>query len=90
MKNNREMEIFAGGFGNQYGIETQILAFVYGLIGMSVVFLATQPPAVDTSKSPVKARVMVVIGVVMFVVVYSYLLKVFRNKIGYYPYSLLL
>ncbi|KAK3937923.1 oligosaccharyl transferase subunit [Diplogelasinospora grovesii] len=76
---------FAGGFQNQYGMETQIVAAMYGVLSFAVISLAVKVPRIA---DPNAQRVAVLAwGGVMFVM-YSFLLSVFRIKNGGYPFSL--
>ncbi|KAI1179283.1 OST3/OST6 family protein [Nemania sp. FL0916] len=76
---------FAGGFQSQYGLETQIVAFIYGLLSFATISLALKAPR--TQDSHVQQIMVIAWGVVM-TVMYSYLLSVFRVKNGGYPFRL--
>ncbi|KAI1184033.1 OST3/OST6 family protein [Nemania serpens] len=76
---------FAAGFQNQYGLETQIIAFIYGLLSFATISLALKAPR--TQDSHVQQIMVIVWGVVM-TATYSYLLSVFRVKNGGYPFKL--
>ncbi|KAM3518223.1 hypothetical protein MY4038_010151 [Beauveria bassiana] len=76
---------FAGGFQNQFGLETQIVAAIYGLLSFCTITLATKVPRMTDAKTQ---QVTVLIwGAVLFLM-YSFLLSVFRFKNVGYPFSL--
>ncbi|KAI2625730.1 hypothetical protein GGR54DRAFT_592753 [Hypoxylon sp. NC1633] len=76
---------FAGGFQSQYGLETQIVAFMYGVLSFATISLAVKVPRIQDSK--MQQLSVVVWGAVM-VIMYSFLLSVFRVKNGGYPFKL--
>ncbi|KAI1345058.1 OST3/OST6 family protein [Xylariaceae sp. FL0016] len=76
---------FAGGFQNQFGLETQIVAFIYGLLSFATISLALKVPRTQDAKTQ---QVLVIIWAVVLVVMYSFLLSVFRVKNGGYPFKL--
>lgn len=76
---------FAGGFSNQFGMETQIVAAMYGTLSFATIALALRVPRMS---DPKKQQLAVFIwGGVMFGM-YSFLLSVFRIKNGGYPFHL--
>lgn len=76
---------FAGGFSNQYGLETQIIAAIYGLLSFATISLALKVPRIADSRTQQVA--VLVWGGVIFLM-YSFLLSVFRVKNGGYPFWL--
>ncbi|TVY86930.1 Magnesium transporter protein [Lachnellula willkommii] len=76
---------FAGGFSNQNGLETQILAAIYGLLSFATISLALKVPRITDVKTQ-QVAVIVWSGVIF--VMYSFLLSVFRMKNGGYPFWL--
>lgn len=76
---------FAGGFQNQYGLETQIVAALYGILSFAAISLALKVPRISDPQSQTLAA-FVWSGVVFLV--YSFLLSVFRIKNGGYPFYL--
>lgn len=76
---------FASGFQNQYGLETQIVAAVYGVLALSGISLAIKVPRMSDPKT--QGVAIVAWGSILFVV-YSLLLSVFRGKNVGYPFSL--
>ncbi|KAI2630032.1 OST3/OST6 family protein [Xylaria nigripes] len=76
---------FAGGFQNQYGLETQIVAFMYGILSFATISVALKAPR---TKDPNVQQIMVIGWGIVLVVMYSFLLSVFRNKNGGYPFKL--
>jgi len=76
---------FAGGFSNQFGLETQIVAAMYGLLSFATISLALKVPRIADPRTQQIA--VIVWGGVIFVM-YSFLLSVFRIKNGGYPFWL--
>ncbi|TVY45092.1 Magnesium transporter protein [Lachnellula occidentalis] len=76
---------FAGGFSNQNGLETQILAAIYGLLSFATISLALKVPRITDPKTQ-QVAVIVWSGVIFGM--YSFLLSVFRMKNGGYPFWL--
>ncbi|KAF7546153.1 hypothetical protein G7046_g9382 [Stylonectria norvegica] len=76
---------FASGFQSQFGMETQIIAALYGVLSFCAIALAVKVPRIPSAKSQQVA--VIAWGGVMFLV-YSFLLSVFRIKNGGYPFSL--
>ncbi|KAG8532619.1 uncharacterized protein KY384_002496 [Bacidia gigantensis] len=76
---------FAGGFSNQFGMETQIIAAIYGTLSFATIALALRVPRMT---DPKRQQVAVIVwGSVMFGM-YSFLLSVFKVKNGAYPFHL--
>ncbi|KAF4835994.1 Magnesium transporter protein 1 [Colletotrichum siamense] len=76
---------FAGGFQNQFGLETQIVAAIYGVLAFCAISLTVKVPRIGDSKTQQVA--VLAWGGVLFLM-YSFLLSVFRIKNGGYPFSL--
>lgn len=76
---------FAGGFQNQFGLETQIIAAIYGLLSFCTITLAVKVPRMTDAKTQQVA--VLIWGAVLFLM-YSFLLSVFRFKNAGYPFSL--
>ncbi|KAL5332676.1 hypothetical protein BJX70DRAFT_383492 [Aspergillus crustosus] len=76
---------FAGGFSNQFGMETQIIAAMYAVLSFSAIALAMKVPRIVDKKSQ---QVAVIIWGVALLGTYSFLLSVFRAKNGGYPFFL--
>ncbi|QPG98156.1 hypothetical protein C2857_007317 [Epichloe festucae Fl1] len=76
---------FIGGFQNQVGLETQIIAAMYGLLSFCTIALATKVPRMTNPKS--QSVAVLIWGAAMFFI-YSFLLSVFRIKNSSYPFSL--
>ncbi|CAD6576916.1 MAG: oligosaccharyl transferase subunit ost3/OST6 [Tremellales sp. Tagirdzhanova-0007] len=76
----------AGGYQNQLGLESQVVAATYGLLGFTIIALTIFVPA---QSSPVKQRIGVYIWLGMLLVVFSLLMKLFKLKNGGYPFMLL-
>ncbi|KAF3056094.1 60S ribosomal protein L18-B [Trichoderma lentiforme] len=75
----------AGGFQSQLGLETQIVAAIYGILSFCAITLAVKVPRMADSKTQ---QVAVVVWSITLFLVYSFLLSVFRVKNGGYPFSL--
>ncbi|KAJ5627596.1 hypothetical protein N7528_005023 [Penicillium herquei] len=76
---------FAGGFQNQFGLETQIVAAIYAVLSFSTIALAIKVPRMEDSKGQQLA--VLIWGGVLFGT-YSMLLSVFKFKNGGYPFYL--
>jgi len=76
---------FAGGFSNQYGLETQIVAAMYGVLSFATISLAIKVPRMS---DPRTQQVAVLIWGGVIFLMYSFLLSVFRIKNGGYPFWL--
>ncbi|KAL3469467.1 hypothetical protein BJX99DRAFT_241248 [Aspergillus californicus] len=76
---------FAGGFSNQFGMETQIIAAIYAVLSFSAIALAMKVPRIADNKSQ---QLAVVIWGAVLLGTYSFLLSVFRAKNGGYPFFL--
>jgi len=76
---------FAGGFQSQYGLETQIIAAMYGLLSFATIALALKVPRIA---DPGMQQIAVFIWVTVMFLMYSFLLSVFRIKNGGYPFWL--
>jgi len=81
----RQPVFFAGGFQNQHGIETQIVALLYSICSYAVVLLSTRVTKID---NPIFQRLAIYFGLVLFVVGYSVVLALFNKKHEGYPYAL--
>ncbi|PNY27751.1 Magnesium transporter protein 1 [Tolypocladium capitatum] len=80
-----KVSLFPPSFQTQFGLETQIVAAIYGLLAFGTIALATRIPCMTNP------RAQLVTGVVWCVVMMamnSFLLSVFRIKNGGYPFSL--
>ncbi|KAL2178302.1 uncharacterized protein P884DRAFT_268977 [Thermothelomyces heterothallicus CBS 202.75] len=76
---------FAGGFQNQYGLETQIVAALYGILTLSSISLAVKVPRIG---DPRYQGIAFVAWFGVMVLVYSLLLSIFRGKNPGYTFSL--
>ncbi|CAN9176297.1 unnamed protein product [Alternaria alternata] len=79
------MSYFAGGFSNQYGLESQIVAAIYGVLAFAAISLAIKVPRIKDARAQSFA-VFLWTGVLFCM--YSFLLSVFRLKNGGYPFYL--
>ncbi|EST09022.1 Oligosaccharyl transferase complex, subunit OST3/OST6 [Kalmanozyma brasiliensis GHG001] len=78
-------EYFAGGFQNQYGVETQIVAAIYSLLAFSFIALTVLVPA---QRDPTRQRAGVYVWSAIFLATFSLLFYVFRTKNPSYPFRL--
>ncbi|OQD73301.1 hypothetical protein PENDEC_c016G02775 [Penicillium decumbens] len=76
---------FAGGFQNQFGMETQIIAAIYAVLSFATIALAVKVPRMEDVKGQQLA--VLIWGAVLFGT-YSLLLSVFKAKNGGYPFYL--
>ncbi|KAK0701498.1 hypothetical protein B0T21DRAFT_378771 [Apiosordaria backusii] len=76
---------FASGFQSQYGLETQIVAALYGLLSLAGISLAIKVPRIRDAKTQ---GVAVLAWGGIFYFTYAFLLSVFRGKNPGYPFRL--
>ncbi|KAJ5121192.1 uncharacterized protein N7515_009153 [Penicillium bovifimosum] len=76
---------FAGGFQNQFGLETQIVAAIYAVLSFATIVLALKVPRMEDVKGQ---QLAVVIWATVLFVTYGFLLSVFKAKNGGYPFYL--
>ncbi|KAF2688044.1 hypothetical protein K458DRAFT_485189 [Lentithecium fluviatile CBS 122367] len=76
---------FAGGFSNQFGLESQIVAAIYGVLSFATISLALKVPRIKDSRAQ-QFAVFLWSGVLLCM--YSFLLSVFRMKNGGYQFWL--
>ncbi|KAF1967528.1 magnesium transporter protein-like protein 1 precursor [Bimuria novae-zelandiae CBS 107.79] len=76
---------FAGGFSNQFGLESQIVAAMYGVLSFATISLALKVPRIANSRAQ-QFAVFLWSGVLLCM--YSFLLSVFRQKNGGYQFWL--
>ncbi|KAL7414619.1 putative dolichyl-diphosphooligosaccharide-protein glycotransferase [Mrakia frigida] len=76
----------AGGFSNQYGAESQVVAVIYGVLAFTFVALSNLVP---TLRDPAKQKIGVILWVGVMLLVFSILLNIFKIKNGSYPFKLL-
>jgi len=75
----------AGGFSNQFGMETQIVAVVYAVLAFCAISLAMKMPRVT---DPTKQKAGILIWNAVLLCTFSFLLGLFRQKNGGYPFYL--
>jgi oligosaccharyltransferase complex subunit gamma len=76
---------FAGGFSNQFGLESQIIAAIYGVLAFATISLALKVPRIADARAQ-QFAVFLWSGVLLCM--YSFLLSVFRTKNGGYQFWL--
>lgn len=76
---------FAGGFSNQFGLESQIVAAIYGVLAFATISLALKVPRIADSRAQ-QFAVFLWSGILLCM--YSFLLSVFRTKNGGYQFWL--
>ncbi|KAF2268571.1 hypothetical protein CC78DRAFT_530015 [Lojkania enalia] len=76
---------FAGGFSNQFGLESQIVAAIYGILAFATISLALKAPRIADARAQ-QFAVFLWSGVLLCM--YSFLLSVFRTKNGGYQFWL--
>ncbi|CAA9956828.1 hypothetical protein CFE70_000417 [Pyrenophora teres f. teres 0-1] len=79
------LSYFAAGFSSQYGIESQIIAAMYGVLSFAAISLALKVPRI---KDPRAQSFAVFLWTGVLLGMYSFLLSVFRIKNGGYPFWL--
>ncbi|ROW07576.1 hypothetical protein VPNG_06848 [Cytospora leucostoma] len=83
--NRGQISFIAAGFQSQFQIESQIIAFLYGILAFVTIGLADRAPRVASPKLQ-SAIVLVYVGIGF--ALYSFLLSIFRIKNGGYPFAL--
>ncbi|EEQ28502.1 oligosaccharyl transferase subunit ost3/OST6 [Microsporum canis] len=76
---------FAGGFQTQFGLESQIIAAIYGVLSLGSIALAMKAPRI---LDPQSQRVTIILWSAVTWVMYSFLISVFRGKNASYPLSI--
>ncbi|KAF3939367.1 hypothetical protein ABW19_dt0206850 [Dactylella cylindrospora] len=82
---NGGIAYIAGGFQNQYGLETQIIAVVYAVLAFSTISLCLKMPRIE---SAAKQKVAVMVWNLVLLVLFSFLMSIFKMKNGAYPFFL--
>ncbi|KAI8577833.1 hypothetical protein K450DRAFT_250248 [Umbelopsis ramanniana AG] len=82
---NGQINYIANGFQQQLGMESQVVAVIYGILSFSVVSLAITVPRLEKTKQ----RYAVWIWMGCILVVFSFLMNLFKIKNGGYPFKLL-
>ena len=77
----------SGGFQYQFGIETQIMSGLYALCALAVVLLVTEVPRM---KRTVLQHILAYTAMALFVIGFSVILFIFRQKNTSYPFKLIL
>lgn len=75
----------AGGFSNQFGLETQIVAVIYAILSFATISLAMKTPRIE---DPARQKAAIVIWNVVLLVAFSFLMNLFKQKNGSYPFFL--
>ncbi|EPS31276.1 hypothetical protein POX_h09572 [Penicillium oxalicum] len=76
---------FAGGFQNQFGLETQIVAAIYAVLSFATIALALKVPRMEDVNGQ---QLAVMIWAAVLFATYSFLISVFKIKNGGYPFWL--
>ncbi|KAK2867863.1 hypothetical protein FQN49_003392 [Arthroderma sp. PD_2] len=76
---------FSGGFQTQLGLESQIVAAIYGVLSLGTIALAMKAPRI---LDPQSQRVTIILWSAVTWVMYSFLISVFRGKNSSYPLSI--
>jgi len=76
---------FAGGFQNQFGAETQIVAAMYGVLAFATISLALKVPRMT---DPRAQQIAVIAWAGIILGMYSFLISIFRIKNAGYPFWL--
>ncbi|KAF2877798.1 magnesium transporter protein-like protein 1 precursor [Massariosphaeria phaeospora] len=79
------MNYFAGGFSNQFGLESQIVAAMYGVLSFATISLALKVPRIADARAQ---QIAVFLWSGVLLCMYSFLLSVFRMKNGGYQFWL--
>ncbi|KAL1956534.1 hypothetical protein VTO42DRAFT_7098 [Malbranchea cinnamomea] len=76
---------FAPGYSSQLGLESQIVAATYGVLSFATIALAMKTPHIADVKAQ---QASVILWILVFWIMYSFLLSSFRTKNGAYPFYL--
>jgi len=76
---------FASGFQNQFGLESQIIAAIYGVLAFAAISLALKVPRIA---DPRVQQFAVILWSGVILCTYSFLLSIFRTKNGGYTFWL--
>ncbi|EWC46513.1 hypothetical protein DRE_04236 [Drechslerella stenobrocha 248] len=82
---NGGLSYIAGGFSNQFGLETQIVALVYAVLAFSSIALCLKMPRLETAS---KQKIAVMAWNLVVLVMFSFLMSVFKMKNNSYPFFL--
>ncbi|KAI0362215.1 oligosaccharyl transferase subunit OST3/OST6 family [Trametes cingulata] len=77
----------APGYQNQFGQETQVISFIYGLLSLAFLMLTLVTPY---QTNPYRQRLQVYLWSGVILVMFSVLISLFRVKNRGYPFKLLL
>ncbi|CDH55709.1 dolichyl-diphosphooligosaccharide-proteinglycotransferase [Lichtheimia corymbifera JMRC:FSU:9682] len=83
---NGKMNFVAGGFQQQLGLESRIVAAIYGILAMATVALAVFVPKI---KDKQHQRISTYVWVMCIFIVFSGLMNLFKLKNGAYPFRIL-
>ncbi|KAL0638867.1 oligosaccharyl transferase subunit ost3/OST6 [Maublancomyces gigas] len=75
----------AGGFSNQYGLETQIVAVMYAVLSFATISLAMKTPRIE---DPGRQKAAIIIWNAVMLCAFSFLMNLFKQKNGSYPFYL--
>jgi len=75
----------AGGFSNQFGMETQIVALVYAVLAFAAISLGLKMPRIE---DPGRQKIAVWLWNAVLLVAFSFLMSLFRQKNSGYPFYL--
>lgn len=76
----------APGYSNQYGVETQLIAALYGITAFAAYTLAFTVSRLD---DPVRQRIAIYVWLGVLLTTSSFLMNIFRMKNGGYPFKFL-
>jgi oligosaccharyltransferase complex subunit gamma len=86
ISNKGQISYISQGFSQQLGLESQIVAVIYGILAFSTASLAISVPRLPSAS---KQRVAVYVWMGCVFVVFSFLMQLFKIKNGGYPFNLL-
>ncbi|KAI8868891.1 hypothetical protein GQ42DRAFT_170348 [Ramicandelaber brevisporus] len=82
-----EPEMFARGISKQYGVETQIMAILYGAASLCVTAMILKLPRIADVE---KRSAVSMLALFVFIFIYSVIVRIFGDKNGFYPFSIIL
>lgn len=75
----------AGGFSTQFAVESQIIGLVYAFLSFGTIALAMKVPRI---KDPKRQSAALVVWSAMILVLFSFLMAIFKVKNSGYPFWL--
>ncbi|KAJ8331276.1 hypothetical protein BDV3_002393 [Batrachochytrium dendrobatidis] len=85
-ENDGNLHFLSGGMQYQFGVETHIVAIMYGIASAAFIALVVYVPKMENKSAQ---RTTVFLCLLAFMFIYSLILAVFKLKAGQYPFRLM-